>query len=184
MEQSQLLPNAPAMSAPIPEMPVQTPEKYAGFWRRFGAFLIDAILVNIVAGSIAMLFLGGAIMQFMTHFSRKQHEGANFDAGDQQAVVAMLMAYLGFIGFSIMLNWLYFAFMESSSKQGTIGKVALGITVTDLNGNRISFARATGRYFGKILSSLILCIGYIMAGFTPKKQALHDMIAGTLVVMK
>jgi uncharacterized RDD family membrane protein YckC len=74
--------------------------------------------------------------------------------------------------------------MESSVKQATLGKLAIGIIVTDLQGSRITFGRATGRYFGKILSSLILSIGYIMAGFTEKKQALHDMIAGCLVVMK
>jgi uncharacterized RDD family membrane protein YckC len=74
--------------------------------------------------------------------------------------------------------------MESSSKQATLGKLALGIVVTDLNGNRISFGRATGRYFGKIVSGMIFAIGYIMAGFTEKKQALHDMIASCLVVLK
>jgi uncharacterized RDD family membrane protein YckC len=81
-------------------------------------------------------------------------------------------------------GWLYFALMESSSKQGTLGKMALSIVVTDVNGNRITFGRATGRYFGKILSGLILYIGYIMVAFTEKKQGLHDMIAGTLVVNK
>ncbi len=84
----------------------------------------------------------------------------------------------------IAIFWLYFALMESSKFQGTIGKIVLGIIVTDIDGNRISFARATGRYFGKILSGLILFIGYIMAGFTEKKQALHDMMAGTLVWKK
>ncbi len=80
--------------------------------------------------------------------------------------------------------WLYFALMESSKFQGTVGKIAIGIIVTDMEGNRISFARAKGRYFGKILSSLIFMIGFIMAGFTEKKQALHDMLAGTLVWKK
>jgi uncharacterized RDD family membrane protein YckC len=90
--------------------------------------------------------------------------------------------------FSILVvavaGWLYFAMMESSNKMATLGKMAIGIKVTDLNGNRISFGRATGRYFAKILSGMILMIGYIMAGFTEKKQALHDMIASCLVVMK
>lgn len=81
-------------------------------------------------------------------------------------------------------GWLYFALMESSGQQGTIGKMALGIKVTDMNGNRIGFGRATGRYFGKIISSLTLTIGYIMAGFTQQKQALHDIIAGCLVINK
>jgi uncharacterized RDD family membrane protein YckC len=76
---------------------------------------------------------------------------------------------------------LYFAIMESSSIQATVGKLAVGVVVTDLNGERISFLRATGRYFAKILSAMILMIGYIMVGFTERKQGLHDMIASTLV---
>ena len=71
--------------------------------------------------------------------------------------------------------------MESSSRQATVGKMALGLKVTDLEGRRISFARASGRHFAKYISGMILLIGYIMAGFTERKQALHDMIAGTLV---
>jgi len=59
--------------------------------------------------------------------------------------------------------------------------MALSMKVTDLQGNRISFARATGRHFAKYISAMILLIGYIMAGFTERKQALHDMITGTLV---
>jgi len=81
-------------------------------------------------------------------------------------------------------TWLYYALMESSKHQATIGKLALGLKVTDMNGQRISFARATGRYFGKIISGMILLIGYIMAGFTEKKQALHDIMANCLVVKR
>jgi uncharacterized RDD family membrane protein YckC len=71
--------------------------------------------------------------------------------------------------------------MESSSYQATLGKMVCGMKVTDLSGNRISFERATGRHFAKYLSGLILCIGYIMVGFTERKQGLHDLLAGTLV---
>jgi uncharacterized RDD family membrane protein YckC len=85
---------------------------------------------------------------------------------------------------SILTSWLYYALCESSSAQATVGKIALGIKVTDLDGNKISFAQATGRYFAKIISGIILFMGFIMAGFTEKKQALHDMIANTLVVNK
>lgn len=81
-------------------------------------------------------------------------------------------------------SWLYFALMESSSRQATLGKMALGIVVTDMEGNRIGFGRATGRYFAKIISALILGIGYLMAAFTARKQGLHDIIVGTLVVKK
>jgi uncharacterized RDD family membrane protein YckC len=74
--------------------------------------------------------------------------------------------------------------MESSPLQATIGKLAVGLRVTDLQGQRISFGRATGRFFAKWLSGAILLIGYLMAGFTEKKQALHDRIAGCLVLWK
>lgn len=83
---------------------------------------------------------------------------------------------------NLILGWLYYSGMESSEKQATLGKLAMGLAVTDINGNRISFGKATGRYFAKIISALILLIGFIMVAFTEKKQGLHDMIAGTLVV--
>ena len=81
-----------------------------------------------------------------------------------------------------IIGWLYYALMESSSRQATVGKIALGLRVTDLNGERITFLRATGRYFGKIISGMILYIGFIMAAFTEKRQALHDLMAECLVV--
>jgi len=84
----------------------------------------------------------------------------------------------------LVLVWLYFAMMESSVYQATLGKMALGLQVTDRQGNRIGFARASGRFFGKIVSGMILLIGYMMAGWTERKQALHDMLADTLVVRK
>ena len=81
-----------------------------------------------------------------------------------------------------VVGWLYYAGMDSSSRQATLGKSLLGLSVTGLDGGRISFLRATGRHFAKILSALVLLIGFIMVAFTEKKQGLHDMIAGTLVV--
>ncbi len=87
-----------------------------------------------------------------------------------------------FIG--TFLGWLYFAGMESSERQATLGKSAMGLVVTGIDGNRISFLRATGRYFAKILSALILLIGYFMAAFTARKQALHDILASTLVLKR
>ena len=82
------------------------------------------------------------------------------------------------------LPWIYEAYMLSSDKQATVGKIMMGMLVTDLNGGRISFGRATGRHFAKWISLLMLGFGFLMAAFTDKKQALHDMIADTLVVTK
>jgi uncharacterized RDD family membrane protein YckC len=98
-------------------------------------------------------------------------------------VLLALIPILGII-LDIVGIWLYFALQESSERQATIGKRAVGIYVTDLQGRRISFGQATGRYFGKIISGLILYIGYIMVAFTEKKQGLHDMMAGTLVIRR
>ncbi len=97
-------------------------------------------------------------------------------------VIVSLIPILGII-VNIVGLWLYFALQESSERQATIGKRAMNIYVTDEQGRRITFGQATGRHFSKILSS-ILCIGYIMVGVTQKKQGLHDMIAGTLVMRR
>jgi uncharacterized RDD family membrane protein YckC len=85
---------------------------------------------------------------------------------------------------ALVLDWLYYTLLESSVWQGTLGKKALGLEVTDLGGRRVSFGRATGRFFARIISGLTLGIGFIMAGFTERKQALHDIIAGCLVIRK
>lgn len=83
---------------------------------------------------------------------------------------------------SAVVTWLYYALMESSARQATLGKMALGIIVTDIEGRRIGFGKATGRHFAKILSALILGIGFLMVAFTQRKQGLHDILAGTLVI--
>jgi uncharacterized RDD family membrane protein YckC len=85
---------------------------------------------------------------------------------------------------STIVGWLYYAGMESSSRQSTLGKSLMGMFVTDLNGQRISFLRATGRHFAKILSALLLFIGFIMVAFDARKQGLHDKLAGTLVCVR
>jgi len=142
---------------------------YAGFWRRVIAYFIDAIVLSIVLGIVFGIL--GAIA------------GAALSGGDSDnagGVIASLGAVLYVV--LIIAVWLYFALMESSAKQATLGKMALSIKVTDLDGHRIGFGKATGRFFGKIISGMILYIGYMMAGWTAKKQALHDMMAGTLVI--
>ena len=152
---------------------------YAGFWKRFAAFLIDSLLIGAVMGILILIFGAG---MFTSMSSMDPSELSEEGAGAMAAgIIGGLMT---FIVVASAAQWLYFALMESSAKQATLGKMALGIIVTDVSGNRLTFGRATGRYFGKILSGLILYIGYIMAGFTEKKQALHDMIAGCLVVNK
>jgi len=155
-------------------MPGTPRVQYAGFWLRFLAYLIDSLVLSVPAVFfVFLMFVGMA-------GSLSQIERRN-------EVVPVLGSILFFILFYVLLFaglWLYYAIMESSSWQATLGKKALNLQVTDLDGRRISFGRASGRFFGKLISGMILNIGYIMAGFTEKKQALHDMIAGCLVLRR
>lgn len=134
---------------------------------RFVAAIIDGILVELVVLPV------GAVVGAMI--------GVAGGAVDMPGIGIHMVSLIigGTIG--LLGSWIYEAAMESSSKQATIGKMALGLKVTDMEGRRISFARASGRHFAKFISGMILLVGYIMAGFTQRKQALHDMIAGTLV---
>jgi uncharacterized RDD family membrane protein YckC len=82
----------------------------------------------------------------------------------------------------VVVDWIYFAGLESSSSRATLGKMVVGASVSDQDGNQISFGRATGRYFAKIISAITFGIGFLMVGWTDRKRGLHDMIAGTVVV--
>ena len=122
-------------------------DDFAGFWKRFFAFILDALIIAIIVGCVTETIglVGGGLV-------------------------------------NVVAGWAYFVLFQSSTNMATPGKMALKIVVTDENGRRLSLQRATGRYFAKYISGFILMIGYIMAGFTADKQALHDIIAGTLVV--
>lgn len=160
---SQAAPHAQASPAPRPA--------YAGFWRRLAAFIIDNLILNVIAYLLFILLFIPTIP--LTGV------GAGFDPEHHWARMGVMFLS---VPIGLGLTWLYYALFESSARQATLGKMALGMRVTDLAGRRLSFARATGRYFAKWVSSLTLLIGYLMAAFTEKKQALHDLIAATLVV--
>jgi uncharacterized RDD family membrane protein YckC len=136
--------------------------RYAGFWLRLWAYLIDAailaLLPVLVSVIIAPLFFTGV------------------------AGLAFLGIWIFIVPVLLAEGWLYYGLMESSGYQATFGKRVLGLKVTDLAGERIGFGRASIRYFAKLLSHLLLNFGFIMAGFTEKKQALHDLIASCLVI--
>lgn len=162
---------------------------YAGFWKRFAAYLLDQLILGIVRGIIFIPFWIFALVSFFTgngHDKFHDYVNVSFQHFENEFSIATFSALFFIIIIfgliNLIIEWLYYALMESSQKQATFGKIILGIKVTDLFGNRISFGKATGRYFGKILSGLILCIGYLMAGFTDKKQALHDMLSNCLVI--
>ena len=147
------------VSDPSTENVTNALNQYASFWHRLVAALVDGIITTIM-GAIA-----GGIMGFIIGLSTGGIEGAKL-AGN-------------IIG--IIIGWLYGALLESSHKQATWGKQMMKIRVSDLNGDRISFGKATGRYFGKIISTIILLIGYFMMLWTERKQTLHDKMAGCLV---
>jgi len=154
---------------------------YAGFWLRVVAALIDGVIMGIAAGVlfVPLFILTGA--------------GAHIDGlaerhgrpPDPAIIVGLVGMILVFAAVSVLIQWLYHAYLESGDKQATWGKQALGLYVTDLMGNPVTFGRSSGRFFAKIVTGMIpLGIGYIMAGFTERKQALHDMIASCLVLRR
>ncbi|HYH01033.1 MAG TPA: RDD family protein [Terriglobales bacterium] len=158
---------APPMYAPT----VPLFRGYGGFWIRVVAALIDSAVTGVVLFPLMFLVIGLSAAA----------GGAAPRAASEALGAVMLLVLLPLM---VGVPWVYSAAMESSKYQGTLGKMALGLKVTDGYGNRISFGRATGRHFAKIISGMILNIGYIMVGLTERKQGLHDMLASTLVVKK
>ncbi|HEY9077857.1 MAG TPA: RDD family protein [Anaerolineaceae bacterium] len=163
----------PAYPPPVstgPNDSIYTPAmyiRYAGFWERAAASIIDSFVTGIIGGILG--FILGLVW------------GLTFRSNDDTSM--LILQCISSAG-GLLLGWLYFAILESSSSQGSLGKMALGIKVTDTDGNRIGFGRATGRYFGKMISALILYIGFLMVAWDERKQGLHDKMAGTLVVKK
>lgn len=153
---------------------------YAGFWRRALALMIDSLILSIPAILIYALIMLSVTLGLASHQDAIRQSGEAGLAGILAVTGGMFFFQVAFF----VLFWLYFAFMESGKKQATFGKRVMGIKVVGTDGGRISFARATGRFFGKYVSGLILNFGYCMAGFTQKRQALHDLMADTYVVQE
>ncbi len=143
--------NDQILDAPISS---EQPKDYAGFWIRVAAYLIDAIILWIVGVVLSYIVLGD--------YSLIQN--------------SPLLTFLQFI-----VGIAYFVVMESSARQGTLGKMVVGIKVGDEAGRQIGLGTAVGRYFAKILSGIILLIGFMMVGWDDRKQGLHDKIMGTYV---
>jgi len=151
--------------------------EYGGFWLRFLAYLIDGavITIGVCIVAIPLFFLTG-----LSAYLNEIHPEQDWSESGVWAIVAVFFL---FATAGLVATWLYHALMESSEWQATVGKKVLGLVVTDTEGCRVSFGRATGRHFAKIVTNMVPAfIGYIMAGFTEKKQALHDMIAGCVIL--
>ena len=153
------------MTTGVTESPAGAPEvRYAGFWKRLLAFVVDLGVTSLIFFALAIILpilLGPRL-------------------GVPRGSVILAVGTVAWLA----VTWLYWALMESSSKQGTVGKDLVGIMVTDAEGSRMSFGKATVRHFAKVVSALPALAGFVMAGFTAKKQALHDLITGSRVVVK
>lgn len=161
--------SSPAPSTATPQYPIQPTHDaagnivYAGFWRRYLALFIDQLVL-----AIPLLLLTVALGFALGLFKRSSED-------------AVLLFQGIYFAIFLMLAPLYYALQESSRHQATLGKRAMGIKVTDLAGNRLGFAHALGRWFSASLSYLTMYVGFLMAAFTARKQALHDVVASTLV---
>lgn len=155
---------------------------YAGFWMRFVAYIIDYVIIAILQSVVIMPIFA------MLGFGFATTQGFDFDSMSEEDIIGMIGAFVAAVSAAMTISFviltLYYSLMESSKYQATVGKMALGLKVTDTNGEKLDFVKALLRQLGKIISGMIFMIGYIMAGLTEKKQALHDIIAGALVVKK
>jgi uncharacterized RDD family membrane protein YckC len=142
---------------------------FAGFWLRAIAFAIDTMILSFVFGLI-----GAAYPSELMIFP---------DPTFQSVLAIPRLTLAGFL-LLFLIMWIYYAFFEASSWQATPGKRILRLYVADLAGRRITLGRASIRYFGRKISELTFLVGYVMAGFTAKKQALHDILAGCLVLRR
>jgi len=154
---------------------------YATFWYRFAAHILDNLIVS-VPFVIAWVMIVIAIMGASVFATAAQQNSPNTNTPSVAFVGTLILLYLSLILGRFLAVWLYHAVLESGPHQSTWGKRVLGLKVTSYTGQRISFWHATGRYFSTFVTNMTMGIGYLMVAFTDRKQALHDMIAGTLVV--
>ena len=147
---------------------------YGGFWRRLWSHLIDRFILGVV-------FMPVGFMVFVPMLATRSGGWTDTDL-PAEAITAFLGATLTVAFLALLGSWFYYALMQSSSRQATLGQLALGLRVTDLEGRRVSFARASGRHFATVLTGLTFGIGYLIMLFTTRKQTLHDLVAGTVVV--
>jgi uncharacterized RDD family membrane protein YckC len=166
---------------PQPQVVAGPPVLYAGFWLRVVAAIIDGLILGIPLVAIGFALFASAIPAL-----------TRMQGGPPMLVFAAVMPRLIVIGIIYIVGtWLYWAGMESSDWQATLGKKALGLYVTDMEGRRTTFGRTSGRFwagrgigFVPSLGGLYFLISCIMAGLTEKKQALHDIISNCLVLRK
>ena len=143
----------------------------AGFWIRFVAYMIDGLIMTAAAAILVGVFVGFVILT---------DESVDHEELAAPLIIAAILLVIALI----VINWLYEALMTSSPRGATLGKMALGLRIVRFDGAQLSFGRATARHFAKYMVTPMvpLAIGYIMAAFTNRKRALHDILADTLVI--
>ena len=164
------------------------PTKYASFFKRFIAHIVDVIIATSAAFIVVVVM--GALMAgtgLVAGISLEIFDSSFFYGGPENVIRHLLTglpiaSIVLLIFVHTLLYWFYFAVFESSPRQSTPGKMMLGLFVTDIHGRRITFGRAMGRTLSKILSKMFCFLGYILALLTERSQGLHDLIAGTLVL--
>ena len=145
--------------------------RYAGFWIRFVAYMIDGLVMLVPTAILVGIFAAFVIL--------------TDESLDHEGLPALLVvAIVVLVAALIVVNRLYEALMTSSPRGATLGKMALGLRIVRFDGTQLSFGRATARHFVKYMVTPMvpLAIGYIMAAFTNRKRALHDILADTLVI--
>lgn len=157
--------------APLPaELPA-----YGGFWRRAVAVILDGILLNILLSPLYLAW----VWPVMLNAGRTRPD--DMDPSQALAVVGTCLGYLAVAG---VIETAYFAFLESSSQQASLGKLAMGLKLTDLEGARITFAKAVLRRVARTVTAFTFLIGFLMMLWTRRRQTLHDLMAGTLVLRR
>jgi uncharacterized RDD family membrane protein YckC len=149
---------------------------YSGFWRRLAALLVDAPLRFAIGLGLVFLPMRFLVLSTASRYgSTEPNYLWSVMSSRERGVVIALWLFA-----AVIVPWLYTAMQEASTAKATLGKRLMRIQVTDLKGERISFGRASGRFFGRLLPTF--GIGYLMAAFTRRKQALHDLVAGCVLV--
>lgn len=161
--------------APTGEPPRPRHAVYGSFGRRLVSLLIDAVVLDVPIGIVvAVAVLHGYRFGFHYHPHAHGTQPLLTSPSPQKQAVIQLV--------SSIPAWLYSALFMSSSWGATVGQRIMGLRVTGMTGDRISFARASGRYFASIISGYLLGIGYLMMLWSKRNQTLHDRLAGTLVI--
>jgi uncharacterized RDD family membrane protein YckC len=151
---------------------------FGGFWIRVAAYIIDGFIIGIPVAIVIGIVFAAALSGPLSSGNEAEMQEAALASAGIFAIVYLLI---------FIAVWLYEAMMTSSASGATIGKRVMGLRVVrGSDGSRLSFGRATGRFFAKVFITGIIPfgIGYMMAGFTERKRALHDMIADTVVIKR